>query len=65
MDLIQSPGIQGYTSEVKKFTVAGESKRGWVTWLVGAIDDRVEALIPATASSFMKQDKVSGHHCIS
>ena len=58
MDLIQSPGIEGYTSEVKKFTVAGESKRGWVAWLAGAIDDRVEALIPVTASSFMEIDKV-------
>jgi len=28
------------------FIVAGASKRGWTTWLVGAVDSRVKAIVP-------------------
>jgi PhoPQ-activated pathogenicity-related protein len=31
---------------VTRFIVAGASKRGWTTWLVGAVDTRVIAIIP-------------------
>ena len=31
---------------VERFVVAGGSKRGWTTWLTGATDKRVEAIIP-------------------
>ena len=62
MDLLESGGnIPSYPLSPGnvKFVVAGESKRGWVTWLAGAIDDRIEALIPVTASSFSQMDGVS------
>lgn len=41
MDLVQTeyPSITGYM-------VAGASKRGWATWLTGAVDPRVEAIGP-------------------
>ena len=29
-----------------QFIVAGGSKRGWTTWMVGAVDPRVMAIIP-------------------
>ena len=31
---------------IEKFAVAGASKRGWTTWLTGAVDKRVSAIIP-------------------
>src|SRR5207237_7243722 len=32
--------------DVSKFVVAGGSKRGWTTWLTGAVDERVVAIVP-------------------
>lgn len=37
---------EGGKTEVKKFVVAGGSKRGWTTWLTGAVDKRVVAIVP-------------------
>ncbi|HEV3262715.1 MAG TPA: PhoPQ-activated pathogenicity-related family protein [Gemmataceae bacterium] len=37
---------QGGKTPIKKFVVAGGSKRGWTTWLTGAVDHRVVAIIP-------------------
>lgn len=31
---------------VDRFVIAGGSKRGWTTWTTGAVDQRVEAIIP-------------------
>jgi len=36
----------GGKHKVTKFVVGGGSKRGWTTWMTGAADNRVEAVVP-------------------
>jgi PhoPQ-activated pathogenicity-related protein len=36
----------GGGQRVDRFVVAGGSKRGWTTWLTGAVDKRVVAIVP-------------------
>jgi len=37
---------EGGGQTVDRFVVAGGSKRGWTTWLTGALDERVVAIVP-------------------
>ena len=46
---------------VDKFVVAGGSKRGWTTWLTGAMDDRVVAIIPIVID-VLNADVSMRHH---
>src|SRR5665213_1421275 len=46
---------------VKGFVVAGGSKRGWTTWLVGALDPRVKAIIPIVIN-VLDGDATTRHH---
>jgi PhoPQ-activated pathogenicity-related protein len=53
-EFVQSQDL-GFTAEF--YTVAGASKRGWTTWLMGAVDpDRVMAIVPIVldAINFVK-----------
>jgi PhoPQ-activated pathogenicity-related protein len=45
MDAIQAWAKQN-GKPVARFVVTGGSKRGWTTWLAGAVDDRVIAIAP-------------------
>ncbi|MFY8200759.1 MAG: PhoPQ-activated protein PqaA family protein, partial [Pirellula staleyi] len=46
---------------VKKFVVGGGSKRGWTTWLTGAADDRVEAVVPIVIDLVNAQPSLRHH----
>jgi PhoPQ-activated pathogenicity-related protein len=46
MDAVQAWARQGGKGEVTRFVVTGASKRGWTTWLTGAVDNRVIAIAP-------------------
>jgi PhoPQ-activated pathogenicity-related protein len=46
MDTVQAFMKQEAEVDVKHFVVSGASKRGWTTWLTGAVDDRVNAIGP-------------------
>ena len=45
MDALQSWAKEN-GKPVTRFVVTGASKRGWTTWLTGAVDDRVIAIAP-------------------
>jgi PhoPQ-activated pathogenicity-related protein len=46
MDAVQDFADEEWSMKLKTFTIAGASKRGWTTWLTGAVDRRVTALVP-------------------
>lgn len=47
MDAVQEFATQQLDKKINRFLVSGASKRGWTTWLTGALQDpRVEAIAP-------------------
>jgi PhoPQ-activated pathogenicity-related protein len=46
MDAVTEFMQQNGGSKVQGFVVAGASKRGWTTWLTGAVDPRVKGIAP-------------------
>jgi len=46
MDAIQAVTREKYRQEVSGFVLTGGSKRGWTTYLTGAVDARVVAMAP-------------------
>ena len=46
MDAIQQIAQQEHGAAINQFVVTGGSKRGWTTWLAGAVDPRVAAIAP-------------------
>ncbi len=46
MDAVQAWSKEAGQPAVSKFVVAGASKRGWTTWLTGAVDPRVVGIAP-------------------
>jgi PhoPQ-activated pathogenicity-related protein len=46
MDATQDAVKKEWNLDVETFTVTGASKRGWTTWLTGAVDDRAVAIAP-------------------
>lgn len=54
----QTKGI----AKIQQFVVAGASKRGWTTWLVGAVDRRVKAIIPVVMDLMHLQTNLVHHY---
>ncbi len=46
MDTVQQFVRREFDQKIEKFVVGGASKRGWTTWLVGAVDPRIVAIAP-------------------
>ena len=51
----------GGANTLDRFVVAGASKRGWTTWLTGATDSRVVAIIPIVADVLNTQVQLRHH----
>ena len=52
---------EGGNWELDEFVVAGGSKRGWTTWLVGVVDPRVKAIIPIVIDA-LNSEEITRHH---
>ncbi|MBO0858155.1 MAG: PhoPQ-activated pathogenicity-related family protein [Chloracidobacterium sp.] len=63
MDAIQEflASEAGGEFKVGQFVVSGGSKRGWTTWLVGAVDERVIAIMP-TVIDALNSEAITRHH---
>lgn len=51
----------GGSVDINQFVVSGASKRGWTTWLVGAVDERVIGIMP-TVIDALNSEEITRHH---
>lgn len=63
MDAVQEflASDAGGKIKVDQFVVAGASKRGWTTWLVGVVDPRVVAIMPLVIDA-LHSEEITKHH---
>ena len=53
MDVVQEVIKENNPTAIQHFVVGGASKRGWTTWITGAVDKRVVAIVPVSGSRLM------------
>jgi PhoPQ-activated pathogenicity-related protein len=63
MDALQEWSEQ-QGAKIEKFVVAGASKRGWTTWMIGATDPRVEAIVPIVIDVVNVQESIKHHAAV-
>lgn len=56
MDTTQAVAKKEWNLDIDTFTVSGASKRGWTTWLTGAVDKRATAIAPMVIDT-LQMDK--------
>ena len=63
MDAIQEfmAGETAGRIKIEQFVVAGGSKRGWTSWLVGVVDKRVIAIMPLVIDA-LNSEVITRHH---
>lgn len=59
MDAVQEFAKQEWQADIKSFTVTGASKRGWTTWLTGAVDPRATAIAPIVIDTLNMQAQMA------
>lgn len=52
---------EGGARDINRFVVSGASKRGWTTWLVGAVDRRVIGIMPLVIDA-LNSEEITRHH---
>jgi PhoPQ-activated pathogenicity-related protein len=58
MDALQEFARKEWKVEIRSFVVSGGSKRGWTTWLTGASDARVKAIVPMVIDTLNMQEQM-------
>ncbi len=61
MDTVQAIVQSNHGKYITGFVVSGASKRGWTTWLTGAVDPRVIAIVPMVID-VLKMNVQMYHH---
>ena len=61
MDAISEWNIGEQRGSVDNWCITGASKRGWTTWMVGAVDPRVNCLIPMVETFVDMHSILHGH----
>lgn len=58
LDTVQALLKEKRSQDLREFVVTGASKRGWTTWLTGAVDSRVIAIAPMVIDTLHMQEQM-------